>query len=560
MGAALAGLLAAGVSSIPVGRNRAVVCVAGLAALGGVLGTIFRSRLHPQLSIGATIGWLVGGTVLAAGVGWLATRDRHTAMRASFIGAALGLLFGGWGAADIGDGSAATSIGLLAVAGALLGAHAALGSPRDGHARGRFAETGRVWIFAGPAIGFTLFGLVIPLIRTTVVSLRDADAEDWVGFGNFQQIFTEEKSVNFDNWAGMFSARVFWIGFVLVAIGALVAWLGGRETGRRFEVSGSSLVPLVFGWFLLVCGVLANIRGTVFNTLWWVVTVTFVTTTLGMAVAVLADRARFERVAKSLIFMPMAISFVGAGIIWRFMYQAKNVSKPQNGVLNFLWVGVGEVTIDPVGKWVSVGVLAAIVVAVLAVAVVARRDRATTVFWGALALVVPFGYLMARVLSGGYGGQPGERAQEKAIDFINTPPYNNVWLMVILIWIQTGFAMVIFSAAIRAVPQELIEAARVDGATEAQIFWRVIIPQITPTIGVVVTTLILLVMKVFDIVSVTTNGNFDTQVLANDMWQRSFREGNRGLGSALAMVLFLSVLPVMIGNVRRMQHERSEEY
>jgi alpha-glucoside transport system permease protein len=130
---------------------------------------------------------------------------------------------------------------------------------------------------------------------------------------------------------------------------------------------------------------------------------------------------------------------------------------------------------------------------------------------------------------------------------------NNVWLMVVLIWIQTGFSMVIFSAAIKGVPTDLIEAAKVDGATESQTFWRVIIPQIATTIGVVVTTLIVLVMKVFDIVKVMTNGNFDTQVLANEMWQRAFTEFNFGLGAAVAIVLFVSVLPVMYINIRRMQ-------
>ena len=125
--------------------------------------------------------------------------------------------------------------------------------------------------------------------------------------------------------------------------------------------------------------------------------------------------------------------------------------------------------------------------------------------------------------------------------------------MIVLIWIQTGFAMVIFSAAIKAVPGELLEAARVDGATESQSFWGVTIPQIAPTIGVVVTTLIVTVMKVFDIVRVMTAGNFDTNVIANEMYDKAFAEFNFGVGSALAMVLFLSILPIMFYNIRRMQ-------
>jgi alpha-glucoside transport system permease protein len=127
--------------------------------------------------------------------------------------------------------------------------------------------------------------------------------------------------------------------------------------------------------------------------------------------------------------------------------------------------------------------------------------------------------------------------------------------MVILIWIQVGFSMVILSAAIKAVPTELIEAAKIDGATDSQVFWRVTLPQIGTTIGVVVTTVIVLVMKVFDIVKVVTNGQFDTQVLANDMFQQAFNILNIGRGAALAMLIFISVLPVMVFNIRKMQRE-----
>ncbi len=122
----------------------------------------------------------------------------------------------------------------------------------------------------------------------------------------------------------------------------------------------------------------------------------------------------------------------------------------------------------------------------------------------------------------------------ETIEFLAETPFNNMWLMVILIWIQTGFAMVIFSSAIKAVPTELTEAAEIDGATESQVFWRVTLPQILPTIGVVVTTLIVLVMKVFDIVKVTTNGQFGTQVIANQMFDAISIQQNFGLGAALA--------------------------
>jgi len=140
--------------------------------------------------------------------------------------------------------------------------------------------------------------------------------------------------------------------------------------------------------------------------------------------------------------------------------------------------------------------------------------------------------------------------------FIQEGPFNNMWLMVVLIWVQTGFAMVILSAAIKGVPTELIEAAKVDGATDSQVFWKITLPQIGPTIGVVVTALFVTVMKVFDIVYAMTNGNFGTQVIANQMWITAFGQSNLGLGSALAVVLFVSVIPIMWINLRRMQRER----
>jgi alpha-glucoside transport system permease protein len=182
--------------------------------------------------------------------------------------------------------------------------------------------------------------------------------------------------------------------------------------------------------------------------------------------------------------------------------------------------------------------------------------------WGRVAVpligVALVGWFTLRYLGDGIGGFAQNARGEtvpKPVGFVQESPFNNVWLMVILIWIQTGFAMVILSAAIKAVPDEIIEAARVDGATTSQIFWRVTLPQIATTIGVVVTTLIVTVMKVFDIVKVVTNGNFDTQVLANDMYNQAFSAGDTGRGAALAILILVSVLPVMIYNIRRMQRE-----
>jgi len=236
-----------------------------------------------------------------------------------------------------------------------------------------------------------------------------------------------------------------------------------------------------------VLAALGALTGVVWNNIFWLILVTGFSTILGLAVAVLADRARGESIAKSLIFMPMAISFVGASVIWRFVYAFTPAEKDQIGLLNAVWVGGG--------------------------------------------------------------GAPQ--------DWIRQIPWNNLFLIAIMIWIQTGFAMVVLSAAIKGVPGELLEAARVDGASEVQSFWRVTLPQISTTIGVVVTTLMITVLKVFDIVQVMTGGNNDTDVIANRMFSEVFVNRDNGRGSALAVLLFVVVLPLMIVNVRRLQ--RSEE-
>jgi alpha-glucoside transport system permease protein len=162
------------------------------------------------------------------------------------------------------------------------------------------------------------------------------------------------------------------------------------------------------------------------------------------------------------------------------------------------------------------------------------------------------------IIGGGVGGfrvLDDGTIDGQTVFFIQETPYNNFWLMVIFIWIQTGFSMVILSAAIKAVPTELIEAAKIDGATTSQVFWRVTLPQIATTIGVVVTTLIVGVMKVYDIVKVSTNGQFGSQVLANQMFQEAFSNRSQGEGAALAILIFVAVLPIMIFNIRRMQRE-----
>jgi ABC-type sugar transport system permease subunit len=315
---------------------------------------------------------------------------------------------------------------------------------------------------------------------------------------------------------------------------------------------------VVLGAILVGFAFFTVVRGTISNNLWWIFAVTIFSTGAGLAIAVLTDRAKGESVAKSFIFMPMAISFVGASIIWRFMYVARPPTKDQTGVLNALWVKIGEWSNSSTASTVVLLILAGILIGLLYLAYAGRKAHKTSVVAGAVVAAVPIVWLMYRFLGPGLGGYVEVQGQIVAnpILFITEAPFNNWWLMVVLIWIQTGFAMVILSAAIKGVPSELLEAAAIDGATESQVFWRVTVPQIGPTIGVVMTTLVVVVLKVFDIPKVMTNGNFDTQVLANEMWQRAFTELNFGLGSALAVVIFLGVLPVMWLNIRRMQQQR----
>ncbi|WP_110517351.1 carbohydrate ABC transporter permease [Herpetosiphon llansteffanensis] len=219
------------------------------------------------------------------------------------------------------------------------------------------------------------------------------------------------------------------------------------------------------------------------NNLYWIVGVTSFSVVGGLVMAVLFDKVRYEAVAKSMIFLPMIISFVGAGVIWRFMYAS---NPPGVGLLNAF---IGNFDFKPVAWLINKSV-------------------------------------------------------------------NNIALIVIMIWLQTGFCLVILSAALKAIPADIIDAARVDGAGELDIFWRIIIPSLKTTILTVVTTVVIAVLKVFDIVFVMTNGNYETEVIANRMFTEFFRNQNYGLSSALTMILVIAVLPVMIINVRNARRQR----
>jgi alpha-glucoside transport system permease protein len=223
------------------------------------------------------------------------------------------------------------------------------------------------------------------------------------------------------------------------------------------------------------------------NNILWLVLVTGISVSLGLVIAVLADRVKYEQVPKTLIFLPMAISFVGASVIWRFVYDYRPADTAQIGILNAILVALG---FEPVG-WLV----------------------------------------------------------ERAI--------NNFALIAIMIWLQTGFCMVLLSAAVKSIPNEIIEAARMDGANEVQIFWRVIIPMIRSTLVVVATTVIILVLKVFDIVFVMTAGNQGTEVIASRMIKEMFNFRDYGRGSAIAVILLLAIIPVMVTNIRRFREQEA---
>jgi alpha-glucoside transport system permease protein len=287
----------------------------------------------------------------------------------------------------------------------------------------RYRESIRPWVFVGPALVLLSVFLVYPLLNTIFISFKDQFSQRFVGLQNYQFVFTDPS--------------------MLRAI---------RNT---------------FGWMILV---------------------PLVAVTSGLAFAALADRLRrLEPVAKSVIFLPMAISFAGASITWRLVYSYRPQGFGSNiGLLNGIAIGLGQ----------------------------------------------------------------------NPIDWLSQQPWNNLYLMVIMVWMQTGFAMVVLSAAIKAIPDEIIEAARIDGASEWQVFRRIMVPSILPTIVVVTTYMVINALKVFDIVFVIGNPQSNgTEVIAERMIYWFFIGANYGRGAAIAVILFLAVIPVMIWNVRRFREQ-----
>jgi alpha-glucoside transport system permease protein len=600
--------------------RRWIIGVVGGAIVGLVFALFFRRGGFPAMKAIHLVVWPVALAVVGAG---LAVARKRPVAPAAVFGATLGWFVGAWTVPSFGNGTFAEAILGAVVLGAGVGASIAA-RPRASYVRQVAVEQrARAVIFLAPALAFISVSLVIPTIRTIYLSFFDKRSRAFIGLANYRSIVNDRSALDFRDWTGAFSSRLFILGALSIAVAAAagmaykrrsegvtppwllavgisgavaavagviarasvgdlrtevpaaggVVWLAVAATlvmvvslivqsvthrGDTGLLSGGAGAPMAAGAVLFAFALFAYLRGTVMNNLWWVFVVTTFATVLGLAISVLADRGKHENVAKSIIFMPMAISFVGAGIIWRFVFIARPPGENQTGMLNAMWVGLGSLSQSTWPRWVALLLLGVIIALLGIVGLRALRVRADGVLAGVgvtMAMIVWIAVLLLGRTLGGIEQAIADRCCAATILFVQEPPFNNVWLMVVLIWIQTGFTMVIFSAAIKAVPAELVEASRVDGATESQSFWRVVIPQIAPTIGVVTTTLIVLVTKVFDIVKVMTGGNFGTQVIANLMYDEAFKNFNLGLGSALAVVLFAAILPVMFVNVRRMQKE-----
>jgi alpha-glucoside transport system permease protein len=288
---------------------------------------------------------------------------------------------------------------------------------------GRLREGMRPYVFVGPAMVILSVFLIYPVFNTVLISLKDATGQRFVGLDNYRFVFTDES-------------------------------------------------------------MLRSIR----NTAGWIIIVPLVAVSVGLLFAALADRLRRgESIAKSLIFLPMAISFVGAAVTFRLIYSYR-----------------------PEGFGTNIGLMNGIM--------------------------------------GGLGKNP--------VPWLSERPWNNLLLMVIMIWMQTGFSMVVLSAAIKAIPEEIIEAARIDGASELQLFRRITIPSILPTIVVVTTYMVINALKVFDIVFVMGNAESNhTEVVAERMIRWFFISNNGGRGAAIAVVLFVAVVPVMVWNIRRFREQ-----
>ena len=293
------------------------------------------------------------------------------------------------------------------------------------------------------------------------------------------RVFPERIKPRVRPWLWLFPALTFLFVFLIYpTIGTFV---------RSFQnKAGTSFVGLDnYVWFFTNDSTLSSLK----NNVVWLIVLPLFTVGFGLLIAVLVDRVRYESIAKSLIFLPLAISMVAAGVIWRFMFEYQPPGEPQTGTLN-----------------AAVGLFGA----------------------------GPFPWLT-----------------------IDTLSFNTILLVIVMGWMWTGFCMVIISAALKGINAELLEAARVDGANEWQVFRGIVFPLLLPTLAVVTTTIVITALKTFDIVYTMTNGLYDTEVVANRMIKEMFINGNFGRASAIAIVLLLAIIPIMGVNIRRFRAQEA---
>lgn len=349
---------------------------------------------------------------------------------------------------------------------------------------GKWRSRVRPYVFVGPAMFLLVVFLVFPTISTIYTSVTE-DVIDFPsevpaelsGSSNvLEALSTEDDRLEF-------STSLVSGGGIEIAVAKSINQNTGENLGSAIVVrTGDTIRTFGYGNYLSAFtdpDMHIAFRN---NVLWLIIGVTGAVG-IGLLVAQLVDRVKREAFAKTFIFLPMAISFVGAAVIWRFVYWWRPSGSEQIGVFNAMWVWLGN---EPVA-WMQV------------------------------------------------------------------PLINTFGLIIIMIWLMTGFAMVILSAAIKSVPQDMIEAARIDGANEFRIFYSIIIPSISPTIITVATTVFIAILKVFDVVFVMTGGKFDTEVIANRMFSEMFKFRNFGRASALAVILLIVVIPIIIINVRNLK-------